>query len=746
MNIRKATRPEDDLAASPAAGFGGNFLARDREYGNPFPLSGRMSARRILWNRRAMICLTVLGCVALFGLYGFSRPKLYTRSCEIMIDAGKNKTLNDSVAMDSYLNTQAELISSSTAIHTLALSILRDRQEKGSITLTTIGGGEDDLATIRDGLNATASRTADIIYLQFVSRRSDEAAHVLSALAEAYTRFTSADHKKPLPDAYKSVVADKDKWDKEIHEGHSKLATLEGEITLLQMQEGVGNIDAQTLQSMSEESRSARARSVDAKTAFERVAKSMIPDPDKLDGLLKTGRYNGTLIVPGHDEAQIKTELFAVRQKLNELKERYLPNHPAVVALQAKADEINATYVLYLYREWASADRHAKDLDVAFEDQKKRVTDAAREIRGNLAMRQEQLKEIRDTLDEKKKLTNLLAGRLEEATSLDSQSAVIIHVMHEPDPQGEPDKVRPDIKMLLLEGLLAGLALGITLAFVDPRLRSVDEAAAVTNLPVLGVIPRLPRSQNLQAHARAVHLDPMSDAAEAFRGIRSAVHFGRRSKTILVTSAENSEGKSTIAANLAIAMAEAGQRVLLVDANLRKPAQQSIFSTPLGDAGVSGVVSGRIGIDQAIQKTHIRFLELMPSGRAPFNPSEMINNQMFADLLTQLGSLYDFVVVDSPSVLSVTDSRILGAMCDVTLMVVRAGRSNRRAAIDGRDGLLGFGANLLGVIVNGADPNLASFGHFGAPALGPAGALARERGTASRAASDSSDPPQEKKL
>ena len=679
----------------------------------------RLSVFQILWNRRRIVSIMTVGCVLAFGAFALSRPKIYTRSCSISVEPVFAKPVGDNLTLESFLNTQAELISSSTLIHTIALNILIERQAKGLIALPGFNLGHDDagvghdLGLIRDGISAVPSRTADIITIQFNSPHSDEAAHILSAVAKAFTQFTSTEHRKPKTESFEAVIADHDKWEKEVHAHRAKLAGLESEITLLQMQEGVGNVDAQALTAMADELATARVRAVDAEREFERIAKSVIADADKLDTLLTTKKLNGVIIVPGHDEAQIKSELYAVRQRLKELKERYLPNHPAVVGATAKVDEIVATYVLYLQREWIDADQRAKLLEVDFNEQKKRSTAAARGIREQLGVQKLLFKEEQEKLDERKKFASLLEGRIKEASALDEQSAVNIHLLSEPDPKGRPDKVRPNIKLILLEGLLVGLVLGITLAFVDQRVRSVNEVMAATHLPVLGVIPHMPRSGSRQTHGRKVHLDPINDVSEAFRAVGTAVHFGPASRTVLVTSAEPSEGKSTLAANLGIAMAEAGYRVLLLDADLRDPTQHLIFSTP-NELGVSSVIAGRSAIDRASQPTGIRNLDLMPCGPVPLNPSEAINNQMFADLLEELGSRYDYVIVDSPPVMAVTDARILGAMCDVTLLVVRADRTHRRSATDARDGLRGFGAHLLGIVINDGPRSRRRYGYYGA--------------------------------
>jgi capsular exopolysaccharide synthesis family protein len=674
----------------------------------------RLSILRLLWNRRRVILLTILLCVGGFGLFARLRPRVYTRSCQIIVQPTVVQNRSDGAAMDAYLNTQAELITSSTAIHQLALSILKERQDKGQITLHQIGSGADDLSILEGNLSATPSRIADMINVQFTSPYSDEAAYVLSAVGEAFARFTSSETRKPRNDTMSNVVADAEKWEKEMKGDRNRLAENAREFTILQLTEGAGSVDAERLKALADEARAARVKAIEAKTSFEQLAKSTIPDPAQLDAVLTTRRVNGVLIVPGHDQNQIKAELLAVRQKLSDLKERYLPNHPAVVGAQEKVGEISAAYVLYLQQEWVVADKRAKYLEESYENQKIQTEKSTREIQGRLAMLKQQMKDDQDALEQKKKRTSLMEVRIREAAAADEQAAMTVHLRAEPDPKSPPDKVRPDTRLLLLEGLIAGIVLGLTFALVDQRVRSLNEVAAATSLPILGVIPHMPRSQSPQTRGRAVHLDPMGDVAEAFRAIRNAVHFGPQSKTILVTSAEKAEGKTTLATNLALAMAEAGQQVLLLDANLRSPMIHEIFSIS-NEAGLTSVLSGRAGLDRCIIPTGLGQLDLLPCGPVPFNAAETINNQIFADLLADLSEEYDYVVVDSPAVLPVTDSRILGAMCDVTLMLVRSGRTPRRAAADARDGVLGFGANLLGIVVNDGLPRRYRTGNVTGP-------------------------------
>jgi capsular exopolysaccharide synthesis family protein len=212
-----------------------------------------------------------------------------------------------------------------------------------------------------------------------------------------------------------------------------------------------------------------------------------------------------------------------------------------------------------------------------------------------------------------------------------------------------------------------------------------------------------------------VHLDPTSEVAEAYRSVRTALYFGaadEQTRSIVITSPSQGDGKSTLTANLAITMAQAGQRTLLIDGDLRKPQQQRIFQ--VDDAmGLSMILAGKCQASEAIQRTGIRDLDVLPAGPTPPNPTEILNSDRFESLLHDLMAQYDHVLIDAPPVAPVSDARILAAMSEATLLVLRAEKSSRKASGQARDALLSVGANLLGVVVNDIPRRKVRYGAFG---------------------------------
>jgi capsular exopolysaccharide synthesis family protein len=242
-----------------------------------------------------------------------------------------------------------------------------------------------------------------------------------------------------------------------------------------------------------------------------------------------------------------------------------------------------------------------------------------------------------------------------------------------------------------------------------------DEAGRLLGLPVLGVIPAV---RHAVANARkqlgrATHLAPNSDVAEAYRTLRAAVYYGwpdRTVKSVLVTSPERGDGKSTTASNLAIAMAQAGLRTLLVDADLRAAVQHKLFEVP-NTSGLSDIIARGVSFEHAVRPTEVAGLSLLPSGTPTPAPAEITNGQAFGKLLQQLEQAYDLIVIDSPPLLAVADARILGAQAGLTILTLRAEKSTRQEVMQACQQLHAVGSSILGVVLNGVPQRGRAYGY-----------------------------------
>ncbi|MFK8793845.1 CpsD/CapB family tyrosine-protein kinase [Planococcus plakortidis] len=204
------------------------------------------------------------------------------------------------------------------------------------------------------------------------------------------------------------------------------------------------------------------------------------------------------------------------------------------------------------------------------------------------------------------------------------------------------------------------------------------------------------------ARKLVARIKPNSVISEQYRTIRTTINFslpGSEMKTLLFTSASKEEGKSTTSANMAVVFAESGKRVLLVDADMRKPTLHHTFNLN-NHSGLSNLLVGKGELEQSVRDSGIRGLELLTSGQVPHNPAELLDSPMLDRLMAEMKERYDLVIFDSPPILSVTDSKILANKCDGTVLVVNTGKTEKQSAMKARDSLATSKAFIVGVVMN----------------------------------------------
>jgi capsular exopolysaccharide synthesis family protein len=388
-------------------------------------------------------------------------------------------------------------------------------------------------------------------------------------------------------------------------------------------------------------------------------------------------RQTGQDVIGLRDLETISSRVMDAQFRLLDAQALYGPGHPVVKKLQQQFEDLQRLY-----------EEHSE-----------------RYMRQN--SKAGQLQQMLTELEQKQEFARRLTDRIRELeTSVAGRKLIQIDEVDPPQVSEFP--TWPQTNRILAVAIVAGVLLGAGLALLrdrlDGRLRSVEEIQTIIGLPILGVVPAMSGRRTAVARAMTVHLDPRSTVAESYRTIRTAVYFGANGtacKTLLITSPEPGDGKTTSASNLAIAIAQTGRSVLLLDADFRKPTQHK--NLDIKDAvGLSSVLAGREPLERAIQRTGVEGLDILPCGPIPANPSEILNSREFGELIDALASRYDHIIFDSPPVNAVTDARILAAVCDATILVLRADKSTRKAGEHARNALLSVGARLLGAIVNDA--------------------------------------------
>lgn len=304
-----------------------------------------------------------------------------------------------------------------------------------------------------------------------------------------------------------------------------------------------------------------------------------------------------------------------------------------------------------------------------------------------------------------------------ETTSAAQGSPVRLTVVQEAELPKVPTSPKKALSVAL--GLLLGLALGVAIALVraalDTRVRSERDLESITDVPVLGGIVFDPKAKE---RPLIVHEDSHSPRAENFRTLRTNLQFldaGRRERAFVVTSPMAGEGKSTTCANLAIALAQAGAKVLLVGADLRKPKMANYMAIE-GGVGLTDVLIGRVELADAVQRWGRTELYLLPAGQIPPNPSELLGSALMADLIGKLHKQYDIVLYDAPPLLPVTDAAVLARLVGGALLIVAAGMTHGPQVESALATLENVGAPISGLVLTmlpTRGPDAYGYGRYG---------------------------------
>jgi capsular exopolysaccharide synthesis family protein len=281
---------------------------------------------------------------------------------------------------------------------------------------------------------------------------------------------------------------------------------------------------------------------------------------------------------------------------------------------------------------------------------------------------------------------------------------------------------------------LLGIAAAWASEQLDSSLKTPDDVEQWLGVTFLGLLPeyesegsekekakrrsrRKPKSGDDHTPELNVHEEPVSGVAEAARAVRTNLMFinpDRPARVLLITSAAPAEGKTMVACSIAIALAQSGQRVCLVDCDLRRPRMHRIFQRP-GTAGVTNVLVGESNVDDIIGDTPVRNLSVVCAGPLPPNPADVLHSERFKVLLRDLSERFDRVIIDSPPLVAVTDGAIISRLVDGTVFVVRAFKTSRQLANQGLRALRDVEAPVVGAVLNAVKlgrPEYAYYYHY----------------------------------
>jgi succinoglycan biosynthesis transport protein ExoP len=458
-------------------------------------------------------------------------------------------------------------------------------------------------------------------------------------------------------------------------------------------------------------------------------------DRMRKQSLFEFAKQGDADLVPQIRDSAGVQDLLRKRGDLNSLYteaiNQYGPNFPKVQRLQSQLKEIDQNLdrekravLVRLGSEYHEAQQREELLTRTLDQQK---TEA-----NLMSERMVQYNILKRDAEADKALYDGLLTKLKEAgisAALQSSNIRVVDPAMIPSFPSRPAKAR-NVALAFLVGLVGGIGLAILREYMDNTVKTPDDVETLARLPSLAVVPAFEdskhegrRTKSLKeaignGHSRHVELVaqhlPKSQMSEAFRALRTALllsQAGRPPQVILVTSALPREGKTTAAANLAVTLAQLGDRTLLIDADLRKPGIGRLLNMNGGKyAGLSSYLAGVSSLDLVtVQHPSVPNLSAIPTGPLPPNPADLLSSHRLADAIAQLRDKFKFIVIDTPPVMAATDAVILSVQADGVLLVVRSGETPKEAFTRTRDLLVSVKCRLLGVVLNAVNSHAPDY-------------------------------------
>lgn len=673
----------------------------------------------VLWRSRWAMVICLLLALDVGIAYLQNVTPLYTSTAKLYLDYAGVRLSNPydpggRPQTDKYLCTQAEVIKSLPLL-TRVRDDLADRQ------LRTLAEADVPTAFLQRNLLVEVGKKDEVISISLPSPYPAEAAEIVNGVVRVYLESCSEHGHRDSAQVLKTLQEGLQRAGDALDRKRNELAAFRRDRMPLSLGSDQGSSVTPSYQALEVAHTGARIKAMEAE-GFRAHVRKLAADPIALRQFMQQRGSNGAFAATDQERQSLADQLGEQRRLRGTLLETLTPQVPRVAAvndeirrLEGRLKQLDTLFVQSVLtsaeEQYAEARGTEEQLAQQCQTQKGQVVLYNREQADYQRLRDEeaQAKKTFDTCDQKVREFSEVA-----------QEDVGQWRMAELEPglpaplPSEPQAARV-MALALILGLLLGGGVAVTRDWLDQTLRSTDEISAVLRVPVLGVVPAMSRRRRMQERGRKVLLQPDSLEAEAFRTIRTAVLFGaapQGAKTLLVTSPAAGDGKSTLVSNLAIALANAGQKTLILDADFRKPTQHAIFGLDPHERCLSDVFAGTMTLAAAVQPTGIERLHVLSGGPNISNPAEVLNSQPFAHLLTCLTEVYDRIVVDAPPVTVVTDAQILGALCDASVLVLKADRSARTVALHAVEALQSVGARLLGVVVNEVRKNGQRYGYY----------------------------------
>jgi polysaccharide biosynthesis transport protein len=573
------------------------------------------------------------------------------------------------------------------------------RQETANTTTAQVpDAGETRAQSIRidefaGGVSIVPVRNSRIVEIRYASTDPEFAAKAANAVAKAYIQQSMElkfNTSKEAADWFSERLAEQRKA---VEASEAALQAFKEKNGAVTVADNASNIVIARLTDLNAALTKAKTDRINKESQF-----------NQLKSAESAGTIDSLPVILSNEYIQkFKGDLSDLQRQQTQLAERYGPRHAEMIKIHTAVEAADAKLKLEISKviesvrsEYQAALSEERSLQAALDSQKGEAMSLNRKgIEASVLQREvESNRQIYESLLQRTKETDISSER--KATNVR-----VIDAAEVPRSPISPNKQR-GIVVSFSTSLFLAIGLAFLIEQLDNRIRTPQELKAMLSVPFLGMVPTTgkdaPTNPLISGAAPA-------NFVEAMKTVRTNVLFSSAEeglRTLVVTSAGPGEGKSIIAANLAVALAQAGQRVLLVDGDMRRPRVHELFDIS-EEPGLSNVLTGNTKVTEAVRASGVRGLWVMPSGHIPPNPAELLGSHRYVELINSLETHFDWAIIDTPPVLAVTDSSIAGNQASGVVFVVASDKTSRHAAREAIEQLEGANVHVVGSVLNRVD-------------------------------------------
>jgi succinoglycan biosynthesis transport protein ExoP len=717
---RTNANPETLQSRSP-------FLALDLMPREPHLLDYLLVLRKHQW----LIMFFLLAVVSIVTIATFRMQPIYEATARVEVDRENTNAIHfsdsenyDAYAdLEDYIVTQSKILQSETLAMLTVKSMGLDRLEQfggdpRKLVKVVAPGGEPSLirpaalGTFLGSLSVKRVPNTRLLDVTFEATDPGLAARVVNAHLNNFIEQNFRSKYEAATQASNWLAGQLNEMKIKVENAEDARLAYERENQIWTIDEK-NDISTQKLGDLNKQLTDAEAERINKEAVYQ---------------LAQSGNYDSIAAVRDSLVIQdILKQQTTLTSQYADAVNQYGPKYPKVMRIQAQIkdlDQLITREKVNIGNQVEADYRGARQRELLLQkalDQQKTETNATAEklVQYNILKREaEANKQLYDGMLQKLKEAGISAG-------LRSSNIRVVDPALIPSGPSRPNKAR-NVMLSILVGLIGGIGLALLREYLDNTVKTPDDIETLSHLPSLAVVPALSNSSgkrsgrfsrilkapvvaSKEGRAELIsHNMPQSQMSEAFRALRTSLLLSQADhppQVILMTSALPREGKTTAAVNLAVTLAQLGDKTLLVDADLRKPGINRALSLVDGKhAGLSSYLAGVSSLDLiTVPHPAITNLAAIPTGPIPPNPADLLSSRRLTELIAELRTRYKFVVIDSPPIMAATDAVILSVLVDGVLMVVRSGETPKEAFIRTRDLLASVKCHILGVVLNAVD-------------------------------------------